>query len=165
MGCSLAIAVGPKPTARGDRWFSGASSACIGAAGRIEAPLGPESTQRIPRQMGRHLAALNASTYTGKRRDCAIRDQRAQESRKGFCTDGADRPLDFVCLLSHGQLRRCPNSTENTLLAGPKSDHDLRRDSAAEYQQDCSKLGESGSIILNAHTGGRSGRVRFTLSR
>ena len=37
-------------------------------------------------------------------------------------------------------------------LSFPQSDHDLRGDSATGYQQSCSKLAESGSIILTAHT-------------
>ena len=58
---------------------------------------------------------------------------------------------------------------DNTLLSCPQSDHDLRGDSATEYQQSCSKLAESGSIILTAHTGpGRpctaEGRTRTTRS-
>ena len=37
----------------GNQSPEGAWSACKGAAGPTEAPLGPESTQRIPRQIGR----------------------------------------------------------------------------------------------------------------
>ncbi len=58
----------------------------------------------------------------------------------------------FLRSLSQGQLRRCPSSRDNTLLSCPQSDHDLRGDSATEYQQSCSKLAESGSIILTTHT-------------
>jgi len=49
------------------------------------------------------------------------------------------------------QLRRCPSSRDNTLLSCPQSDHDLRCGSATGYQRSCSKLAESGSIILTAH--------------
>jgi hypothetical protein len=55
-----------------------------------------------------------------------------------------------------GQLRQCPSSRDNTLLSRPQFDHDLRGDSATEYLQSCSTLAESGSIILTAHTAGRS---------
>jgi len=76
----------------------------------------------------------------------------ALESRNGFYTDGHDRPLVLLRSLSQGQLRRCPSSRDNTLLSCPESDHDLRGDSAAEYEQSCSKLAESGSIILTTHS-------------
>ena len=78
----------------------------------------------------------------------------AQESRNGSSTDGHDRSLVFLSpfgLLSQGQLRWSPSSRDSTLLSCPQSDHDLRGDSATEYQQSRSKLAESGSIILTAH--------------
>ena len=79
----------------------------------------------------------------------------ALESRNGFSTDGHDRPLVLVRLLSQAQLRRGPNRRENTLLSCAQSDHDSRGYSATEYQHSCSKLAESGSIILTAHSGPR----------
>ena len=75
-----------------------------------------------------------------------------QESRNGSYTDGHDRPLVFLRSLSQGQLRRCPSSRDNMLLSCPQSDHDLRGDSATEYQQSCTKLAEAGSIILTTHS-------------
>jgi hypothetical protein len=60
----------------------------------------------------------------------------------------------FSRSLSQGHLRRGRNSRANTLLSCPQSDHDLRDDSAIEYQQRCSKLAESGSIILTTHSTG-----------
>ena len=55
------------------------------------APRGPESTQRIPRQVGRRQPAFNASTSTGRRKDCAFRDQRrwsrATDSRQMVTID------------------------------------------------------------------------------
>ena len=62
-----------------------------------------------------------------------------------------DRWFFSLRLLSQGQLRSSPSSRDNTLLSCPQSDHDLRVDSATEDQQSCSKLAESGSIILTAH--------------
>src|SRR4051794_4511210 len=47
----------------------------------------------------------------------------------------------------------CAAGPQGALLSCPESDHDLRGDSATEYQQSCSKLAESGSIILIAHSG------------
>jgi hypothetical protein len=64
----------------------------------------------------------------------------------------SDRWFFSLRLLSQGQLRWSPSSRDNTLLSCPQSDHDLRGDSATEYQLSCSKLAESGSIILTAHT-------------
>ena len=81
----------------------------------------------------------------------AFFETKALDSRNGFSTDGHDRPLVFLRSLSQGQLRRCPSSRDNTLLSFPQSDHDLRGDSATEYQQSCSKLAKSGSIILTTH--------------
>jgi hypothetical protein len=75
----------------------------------------------------------------------------ALESRNGTWRDGCGRPLVFLRSVSQGQLRCCPGNRDNMLLSCPQSDHDLRGDSTTEYQQSCSKLAESGSIILTTH--------------
>ena len=46
-----------------------------------------------------------------------------------------DRRVFSLGLLSQGQLRWSPSSRDNTLLSCPQFDHDLRGDSATEYQQ------------------------------
>ncbi len=76
-----------------------------------------------------------------------------------------DRWFFSLRLLSQGQLRWSPSSRDSTLLSCPQSDHDLRGDSATEYQQSCSKLAESGSIILTAHSSLQAWPVGARISR
>ena len=65
--------------------------------------------------------------------------------------DLGNRSPNCVRSRSQGQLRRCPSSSDNTPLSCPHSDHNLRGDSATEYQRRCSKIAQSGSIILASH--------------
>ena len=89
-----------------------------------------------------------------------IRPAFANQYRTRTCPAFPIRTRPAFPILSH-----FPNTnaySAYTLLSCPQSDHDLRGDSATGYQQSCSKLAESESIILTAHTGSpaRCDRVR-----
>src|SRR5271157_6669896 len=76
------------------------------------------------------------------------------------CARRSDTPAHSQTLPDWFGYRASNASSAYALLPFPQSDHDLRGDSATGYQQSCSKLAESGSIILTAHSGPRwSGAV------
>jgi len=68
------------------------------------------------------------------------------------CARRSDTPTQYRTLPDQFGCRASNASSAYTFLSFPQSDHDLRGDSATGYQQSCSKLAESGSIILTAHT-------------